>query len=365
MGFNCGIVGLPNVGKSTLFNALTQTQSAQAANYPFCTIEPNTGKVGVPDPRLKDIANLAKSEKTIATQLEIIDIAGLVKGAAQGEGLGNQFLGHIRETDAILQVLRCFDDENIKHVEDSIDPVRDAEIINTELMLADLESLEKQVKSLGKKVAVKDKDAMILMDTLQPCLEALQNGQPIRTVDLSAEQRAILKHQALITAKPLLYVCNVGEDEVVNGNAASAAVEAMAEKEGAGVIPISAAIEEEIAQMEPADQTAFLDDLGLSQAGLDRLIHAGYNLLNLTTFFTAGPKETRAWTIRAGATAPNAAGVIHTDFERGFIRAETISFADYMAYGGEQGAKEAGKQRIEGKEYLVQDGDIFHFRFNV
>lgn len=365
MGFNCGIVGLPNVGKSTLFNALTQTQSAQAANYPFCTIEPNTGKVGVPDPRLADIAVLAQSAKVIPTQLEVVDIAGLVKGAAQGEGLGNQFLANIRETDAILQVVRCFEDENIKHVEDSVDPVRDAEIINTELMLADLESLEKRVKSLGKKVAVKDKDAMVLMDTLQPCLEALQNGQPVRSVDFSNEQRAILQHQALITAKPLLYVCNVGEDEVVSGNAHSAAIDAMAAAEGAGTIRISAAIEEEIAQMEAEDQEVFLSDLGLEEAGLDRLIREGYALLNLTTFFTAGPKEARAWTVRAGATAPNAAGVIHTDFERGFIRAETISYDDYLTCGGEQGAKEAGKQRIEGKEYLVKDGDIFHFRFNV
>ena len=365
MGFNCGIVGLPNVGKSTLFNALTQTQSAQAANYPFCTIEPNTGKVGVPDPRLADIAALAKSEKIIQTQLEIVDIAGLVKGAAQGEGLGNQFLANIRETDAILQVVRCFEDENIKHVEDSVDPVRDAEIINTELMLADLESLEKRVKSLGKKVTTKDKESMILMDTLQPCLDALRDGNPVRSVDFSNEQRAILQHQQLITAKPLLYVCNVGESEVVSGNAHSAAMEKMAAAEGAGAIRISASIEEEIAQMEADDQAVFLEDLGLTEAGLDRLIRSGYSLLDLTTFFTCGPKEARAWTVRNGATAPNAAGVIHGDFERGFIRAETIAYPDYIEFGGEQGAKEAGKQRIEGKEYLVKDGDIFHFRFNV
>ena len=365
MGFNCGIVGLPNVGKSTLFNALTQTQSAQAANYPFCTIEPNTGKVGVPDPRLTRIAQLAKSAKVIATQLEVVDIAGLVKGAAQGEGLGNQFLANIRETDAILQVVRCFDDANIKHVEDSVDPVRDAEIINTELMLADLDSLEKRVKSLGKKVAVKDKEAMVLMEILQPCLEALRAGRPVRSVAFSPEQRVLLKHQALLTAKPLLYVCNVGETEVTSGNAHSAAIEAIAAEEGAGTLCISAAIEEEIAQMDADDQQVFFEDLGVEEAGLDRLIRAGYALLDLTTFFTAGPKETRAWTLRSGATAPNAAGVIHTDFERGFIRAETISYADYMTHGGEQGAKEAGKQRIEGKDYRVKDGDIFHFRFNV
>ena len=365
MGFNCGIVGLPNVGKSTLFNALTQTQSAQAANYPFCTIEPNTGKVGVPDPRLHTIAGLAQSAKIIETQLEVVDIAGLVKGAAQGEGLGNQFLANIRETDAILQVVRCFDDDNIKHVEDSVDPVRDAEIINTELMLADLESLEKRVKGLGKKVAVKDKDAMVLMDTLHPCLEALQDGKPVRSVDFSPEQRAILRTQQLITSKPLLYVCNVGEDQVVGGNAHSAAMDTLAAAEGAATIRISAAIEEEIAQMDGEDQGVFLADLGLEEAGLDRLIRAGYALLDLTTFFTCGPKEARAWTVRKGATAPNAAGVIHTDFERGFIRAETISYEDYIEHQGEQGAKEAGRQRVEGKDYRVQDGDIFHFRFNV
>lgn len=365
MGFKCGIVGLPNVGKSTLFNALTQTQSAQAANYPFCTIEPNTGKVAVPDPRLAQIAGLARSAKAIATQLEVVDIAGLVKGAAQGEGLGNQFLAHIRETDALLQVVRCFDDDNIKHVEDSVNPVRDAEIINTELMLADLDSLERRVKALGKKVAVKDKDAMLLMDTLHPCLEALRDGRPVRSLVFSGEQRAILQHQALLTAKPLLYVCNVAEDQGVKGNAHSAAIEALATGEGAGTIRISAAIEEEIAQMDAEDQAVFLADLGLEEAGLDRLIRSGYALLDLTTFFTAGPKETRAWTVPKGATAPQAAGVIHTDFERGFIRAETIAFADYLACGGEQGAKEAGKQRIEGKDYRVKDGDIFHFRFNV
>lgn len=365
MGFNCGIVGLPNVGKSTLFNALTQTQTAQAANYPFCTIEPNTGKVAVPDPRLANIATLAKSVKVVATQLEIVDIAGLVKGAAQGEGLGNQFLANIRETDAILQVVRCFEDENIKHVEDSIDPIRDAEIINTELMLADLASLEKRVKSLGKKVAVKDKDAMVLMDTLAPCLEALQNGLPVRSVDFSREQRAILKHQALITAKPLLYVCNVGESEVVSGNAFSDSIDNMAAAQGSKTIRISASIEEEIAQMDEEDQQVFLADLGLKEAGLNRLIRAGYSLLDLTTFFTAGPKETRAWTVHNGATAPNAAGVIHTDFERGFIRAETITYSDFLEFKGEAGAKDAGKQRIEGKDYVVKDGDIFHFRFNV
>ena len=365
MGFNCGIVGLPNVGKSTLFNALTQTQGAQAANYPFCTIEPNTGKVGVPDPRLQRIAALAKSAKTIETQLEIVDIAGLVKGAAQGEGLGNQFLANIRETDAILQVVRCFDDENIKHVEDSVDPARDAEIINTELMLADLEALEKRVKGLGKKVAVKDKDAIVLMDTLQPCLDALQDGKPVRSVDFSPEQRAILRTQALITSKPLLYICNVGEDEVIGGNTHSKTMDELAAIEGADTIRISAAIEEEIAQMGAEDQQIFLSDLGLQEAGLNRLIRAGYALLDLTTFFTCGPKEARAWTVRNGATAPKAAGVIHTDFERGFIRAETIAYEDYIQFGGEVGAKEAGKQRIEGKDYLVKDGDIFHFRFNV
>ncbi len=365
MGFSCGIVGLPNVGKSTLFNALTQTQGAQAANYPFCTIEPNTGKVGVPDSRLESLAALAQSAKVIATQLEVVDIAGLVKGAARGEGLGNQFLAHIRETDAILHLVRCFEDENVEHVEDRVDPVRDAETINTELMLADLESLERRLKSLGKKVAVKDKDAMILMDALSPCLAALQKGRPVRSVDLSPEQRAVLKQHPLITVKPMLYVCNVGEAEIVTGNAHTQKVDAMATAQGAGTLRISAAIEEEIAQMPQDDQAAFLDDLDLEEAGLDRLIRAGYALLDLTTFFTAGPKETRAWTVQAGATAPQAAGVIHSDFQRGFIRAETIAYDDYVACGGEQGAKEAGKQRIEGKDYRVKDGDVFHFRFNV
>ena len=365
MGFNCGIVGLPNVGKSTLFNALIQTQSAQAANYPFCTIEPNRGKVGVPDFRLAQIAALAKSQKVIATQLEIVDIAGLVKGAAQGEGLGNQFLANIRETDAILQLVRCFEDTNIEHVEDSIDPVRDAETINTELLLADLESLEKRVESLGKKVAVKDKDALALMDTLVPCLEALRCSQPIRSVDLGTEQRTILNNQGLLTAKPLVYVCNVGEDDLSGGNAHSAAIDVLAAAEGAGTLRISAVIEEEIAQLDAEDRASFLAELGLEGSGLDRLIRTGYALLDLTTFFTAGPKESHAWTVRSGATAPQAAGVIHGDFKRGFIRAETIAFDDYIACGGEQGAKEAGKQRIEGKDYLVKDGDIFHFRFNV
>jgi len=367
MGFNCGIVGLPNVGKSTLFNALTETAAAQAANYPFCTIEPNVGRVAVPDPRLDQLALLAKSQKTIPTQLEFVDIAGLVRGASKGEGLGNQFLANIREVDAIVHVLRCFEDGDITHVEGSVDPVRDAETIETELMLADLDSLERRIVPLEKKAKNNDKDAKAQVEVMSPLLAALRAGKPARTVTFDdEEQRRLVRSLGLMTNKPVVYVCNVEEESAATGNAFSERVAAFAAAEGNLHVVISAAIESEIAQMGSAEERAeFLETLGLTETGLTRVIRAGYELLHLVTFFTVGPKEARAWTVQKGAKAPQAAGVIHTDFERGFIRAETIAFTDFVACGNEAAVKEAGKMRLEGKEYLVQDGDIFHFLFNV
>ncbi len=365
MGFKCGIVGLPNVGKSTLFNALTQTAAAEAANYPFCTIEPNVGRVSVPDRRLDVLAKLAKSPKVIPTQLEFVDIAGLVRGASKGEGLGNQFLANIRETDAIVHVLRCFEGE-VTHVEGSVDPVRDAETVETELLIADMESLERQRDAAVKKARGQDKEAKAKLAVIDLVLPVLQDGRPARGLQVAPEQRSILKQMNLLSAKPILYVANVEESAAAEGNAHSAAVEARANAEGAGFVLISAAIEAEVAQLgDPEEKREFLDSLGLTETGLSRIIKAGYVLLDLITFFTAGPKEARAWTVKRGANAPAAAGVIHTDFQRGFIRAETIAYNDYAACGGENGAKDAGKMRAEGKEYRVADGDVLHFRFNL
>ncbi|HEU4959840.1 MAG TPA: redox-regulated ATPase YchF [Sphingomonas sp.] len=366
MGFRCGIVGLPNVGKSTLFNALTETAAAQAANYPFCTIEPNVGNVAVPDPRLHKLAEIAHSAKVIETQLGFVDIAGLVRGASKGEGLGNQFLGNIREVDAIVHVLRCFENDDIQHVDNRVDPIADAETVETELMLADLESLEKRVPNFAKKAAQGDKEAKIAASVLGQALDLLREGKPARLVEPKDEEEARVFAQAqLLTAKPVLYVCNVNEEDAANGNAYSERVFDKAKVEGAQAVVVSAAIEAEIATMAAEDRKEFLADLGLEETGLARVIRAGYTLLHLITFFTAGPKEARAWTVEKGAKAPQAAGVIHTDFERGFIRAETIAYDDYVAFGGEAGAREAGKLRQEGKEYVVQDGDVMLFRFNV
>jgi GTP-binding protein YchF len=366
MGFRCGIVGLPNVGKSTLFNALTQTAAAQAANYPFCTIEPNVGNVAVPDERLDKLAAVAGSAKIIETQLGFVDIAGLVRGASKGEGLGNQFLGNIREVDAIVHVLRCFEDDDVTHVEGKIDPVADAETVETELMLSDLESLEKRVPNLLKKATQGDKDAKVAASVLGQALELLREGKPARLVVPKDEDETRAFSQAqLLTAKPVLYVCNVEEASAAQGNAQSARVFAKAKAEGAEAVVVSAAIEAEIATMAAEERGEFLAELGLTETGLTRVIVAGYKLLSLLTFFTVGPKEARAWTVHAGAKAPQAAGEIHTDFERGFIRAETIAYADYIALGGETGARDAGKLRQEGKEYVVHDGDVLNFRFNV
>ena len=366
MGFRCGIVGLPNVGKSTLFNALTETAAAQAANYPFCTIEPNVGRVAVPDPRLQEIAQIAKSANVIETQLEFVDIAGLVRGASTGEGLGNQFLGNIREVDAIVHVLRCFEGGDVTHVEGRVDPIADAETVETELMLADLESLEKRVPNLAKKAQQGDKEAKIQASVLGQALELLRQSKPARfTEPKDEEERKALERAQLLTAKPILYVCNVDEGDAASGNGHSARVFEKAALEGAKAVIISAAIEAEIATMPAEDRAEFLGDLGLKETGLSRIIRAGYELLDLITFFTAGPKESRAWTVEKGSRAPQAAGVIHTDFERGFIRAETIAYPDYVACGGEAGAREAGKLRSEGKDYVVQDGDVMLFRFNV
>ena len=366
MGFRCGIVGLPNVGKSTLFNALTETAAAQAANYPFCTIEPNVGNVGVPDPRLAKLAAIAGSAKIIETQLAFVDIAGLVRGASKGEGLGNQFLGNIREVDAIVHVLRCFEDGDVTHVEGKVDPIADAETVETELMLADLESLEKRVPNFVKKGQSGDKEAKIAASVLGQALDLLRDGKPARlTQPKDIEEARVFGAAQLLTAKPVLYVCNVEEANAANGNAHSARVFEKAAAEGAVAVVVSAAIEAEIATMPVEDRGEFLSELGLGETGLARVIRAGYKLLHLLTFFTVGPKEARAWTVEAGAKAPQAAGAIHTDFERGFIRAETIAFDDYVALGGETGAREAGKLRQEGKEYVVHDGDVMLFRFNV
>lgn len=362
MGFKCGIVGLPNVGKSTLFNALTATAAAEAANYPFCTIEPNVGRVGVPDSRLNELALLAGSAKLIPTQLEFVDIAGLVRGASRGEGLGNQFLGHIREVDAIVHVVRCFENSDITHVEGEIDPLRDIDIIETELMLADMESLEKRMPALEKKLRTKDPQALIQYPLMERALELLRDGKPARLVQCAPEDQEELQRLQLITTKPILYVCNVSEEEAATGNSFTERVKS---KHGHVAI-ISAAIEAEVSSLESEEEKLeFLQSLGLKETGLARVIREGYALLNLLTFFTVGPKEARAWTTQKGSKAPQAAGVIHSDFERGFICAETTSYEDYIAFKGEQGAKAAGKLRLEGRDYTVQDGDVFHFRFNV
>ncbi|MBY4636335.1 redox-regulated ATPase YchF [Sphingopyxis sp. XHP0097] len=362
MGFKCGIVGLPNVGKSTLFNALTETQAAQAANYPFCTIEPNIGNVAVPDERLDKLAAIASSQKIIPTQLAFVDIAGLVRGASKGEGLGNQFLGNIREVDAIVHVLRCFEDDDIQHVENKVDPVADAETVETELLLADLESLEKRVPAFQKKATGGDNEAKAAASVLGQALDLLRAGKPARlTEPKDVEEERILKQAQLLTTKPVLYVCNVDEAKAADGNAHSAAVFARAEAEGAQAVIVSAAIEAELVGMDADERMLFLEEMGLHETGLARVIRAGYELLHLLTFFTVGPKEARAWTVHKGATAPEAAGEIHSDFQKGFIRAETIAYADYVALGGEAKAREAGKLRAEGKAYVVQDGDVMHF----
>jgi hypothetical protein len=363
MGFKCGIVGLPNVGKSTLFNALTETAAAQAANYPFCTIEPNVGEVAVPDKRLDTLAALAKSAQIVPTRLTFVDIAGLVRGASKGEGLGNQFLGNIREVDAIAHVVRCFEDSDVTHVESRIDPVADIETVETELMLADLESLERRVDALAKKAKGGDKESKETLDVVNRALTLLRDGKPARLTERKPEEEKTFHMLGLLTALPVLYVCNVDEASAAAGNTFSRQVEARAKEEGAVSVVISAKIESEIAVLAREERTEYLAAVGLAEAGLDRLIGAGYALLHLVTFFTAGPKEARAWTVTRSARAPQAAGVIHTDFEQGFIRAETIGYDDYVACGGEAGARDAGKMRLEGKDYVVQDGDVMHFRF--
>ncbi|HVT56633.1 MAG TPA: redox-regulated ATPase YchF [Xanthobacteraceae bacterium] len=363
MGFKCGIVGMPNVGKSTLFNALTQTAAAQAANYPFCTIEPNLGEVAVPDPRLDALARIASSAEIIPTRLTFVDIAGLVRGASKGEGLGNQFLAHIREVDAIAHVLRCFEDGDITHVEGKIDPIADAATVETELMLADLDSLEKRVDAMQKKAKGGDKESLLAVDLMKRAIALLAEGKPARLVQRKDEEEGAFRALGLITAKPVMYVCNVEESAAAAGNAYSKKVEEKAKAEGAVTVIISAKIESEIAMLPQDDRAEFLKEVGLEEPGLDRLIRAGYELLHLVTYFTAGPKETRAWTITKGTRAPQAAGVIHSDFEKGFIRAETIAYPDYVALQGEAGAREAGKLRLEGKDYVVADGDVLHFRF--
>jgi ribosome-binding ATPase len=363
MGFKCGIVGLPNVGKSTLFNALTETAAAQAANYPFCTIEPNVGEVAVPDPRLDKLAAIAKSAEIIPTRLTFVDIAGLVRGASKGEGLGNQFLAAIREVDAIAHVVRCFEDSDVTHVEGKIDPIADVETIETELMLSDLDSLEKRVDPLEKKAKSGDREARETVDLMRRSLDLLREGKPARSLERKPEEEKAFHMLGLITSLPVLYVCNVEEASAATGNKFSALVEQRAKAEGAGAVVISAKIESEIAVLPPAERVDYLEAVGLNEPGLNRLIRAGYDLLHLITYFTAGPKETRAWTITRGTRAPQAAGAIHSDFEKGFIRAETIAYDDYVATGGEAGARDAGKMRLEGKDYIVADGDVMHFRF--
>jgi ribosome-binding ATPase len=365
MGFNCGIVGLPNVGKSTLFNAIVGTAAAAADNYPFCTIEPNVGRVPVPDPRLDQIAEVAGSPKTVPTQLEVVDIAGLVRGASRGEGLGNRFLGAIREVDAILHVLRCFEGGDVAHVEGRVDPVRDVELVETELLLADLSSLERRVEGLTKRVRGGDAEAKIQLALIERALPEMQAGRPARSLELAAEERARLSALQLLSAKPILYVCNVDEASAAQGNAFSAAVTARAAADGAGIVVVSAAIEAEIAALPPEDRHEYLHALGLEQPGLERVIVAGHRLLDLITFFTAGPKEARAWTIRRGTRAQDAAGVIHTDFKRGFICAEIAPWDEFVRHGGEASLREAGRLRQEGRDYVIQDGEVVRFRFNV
>lgn len=365
MGFNCGIVGLPNVGKSTLFNALTATQSAEAANYPFCTIEPNVGRVGVPDSRLDQLAAIAGSQKIIPTQLEFMDIAGLVRGASKGEGLGNQFLGHIRQVDAIIHVLRCFEDTDITHVDGSVDPLRDLTTIETELLLSDMESLEKRILNLSKKAKGGDKESKEMLEIAEKVLVLLQEGKAASHYKPSKEQKSLFDQLHLLTSKPILYACNVSEGEAAKGNEHSKRVFEYAAKHGAKAVVISAAIEAEVATLPKEDQDEFLSSMGLKETGLNQIVREGYNLLDLLTFFTVGPKEARAWTTTKGSKAPQAAGCIHTDFERGFICAETVAFDDYVTCQGEAGAKNAGKLRLEGRDYIAQDGDVFHFRFNV
>jgi len=363
MGFKCGIVGLPNVGKSTLFNALTQTAAAAAANYPFCTIEPNVGDVPVPDERLDKLAAIAKSAQVLPTRLTFVDIAGLVRGASKGEGLGNQFLAVIREVDAVAYVVRCFEDDDIIHVEGKIDPISDADTVETELMLADLDSLERRLPQLEKKIRAQDKEAKKAQELIERILPLLREGKPARLTQISEDKEAAFKGLQLLTAKPVLYVCNVDEASAATGNAFSAKVAERAKAEGAGCVVISAKIESELAELPQDERAAYLADLGLQEPGLNRLIQEGYELLGLITYFTAGPKEARAWTVTRGTRAPQAAGVIHTDFEKGFIRAETITYDDYVSLNGEAGARDAGKLRLEGKEYVVKDGDVLHFRF--
>jgi GTP-binding protein YchF len=363
MGFKCGIVGLPNVGKSTLFNALTQTAAAQAANYPFCTIEPNVGEIAVPDARLEKLAALAKSAQVVPTRISFVDIAGLVKGASKGEGLGNQFLANIREVDAIIHVVRCFEDSDVTHVAGKINPIADIETIETELMLADLESLERRTDALEKKAKGGDKEAKETLDLINRALVLLREGKPARLVERKPEEEKLFHSLGLLTSMPVLYACNVDEASAATGNAYSRHVEQRAKAEGAVAVVISAKIESEIAMLPAEERADYLAAVGLQETGLDRLIHAGYALLHLVTYFTAGPKEARAWTVTQGTKAPQAAGVIHSDFEKGFIRAETIGYDDYVATGGETAAKDAGKMRLEGKDYVVADGDVMHFRF--